>query len=62
MIIEEKIMSDREFVIPIVLAGIDPCFSCTDRMAFFDEGKDKSWSWTDRDLRKYAVDYNKGRF
>ena len=48
--------------IPIVLAGIDPCFSCTDRMAFFDEGKDKSWSWTDRDLHKYSVDYNKGRF
>ena len=39
--------------IPIVLAGIDPCFSCTDRMVFYDEGKDKTWSWTEDDLRKY---------
>ena len=40
--------------IPIVLAGIDPCFSCTDRMVFYDEGKDKTWSWTDNQLRKYS--------
>jgi NADH-quinone oxidoreductase subunit D len=39
--------------IPIVLAGIDPCFSCTDRMVFYDEGKDKTWSWTEDQLRKY---------
>ena len=39
--------------IPIVLAGIDPCFSCTDRMVFYDEGKDKTWSWTDDQLRRY---------
>lgn len=43
--------------IPIVLAGIDPCFSCTDRMAFYDEGKDKSWSWTDDQLRKYRKEW-----
>ena len=39
--------------IPIVLAGIDPCFSCTDRMVFYDEGKDKTWSWNDAQLRKF---------
>jgi len=43
--------------IPIVLAGIDPCFSCTDRMVFYDEGKDKSWSWTETDLRKYRKEW-----
>ncbi len=43
--------------IPIVLAGIDPCFSCTDRMAFYDEGKNKSWSWTDDQLRKYRKEW-----
>ncbi len=43
--------------IPIVLAGIDPCFSCTDRMAFYDEGKDKKWTWTDADLRKYRKEW-----
>ena len=43
--------------IPIVLAGIDPCFSCTDRMVFYDEGKDKKWSWTEGDLRKYRKEW-----
>jgi len=43
--------------IPIVLAGIDPCFSCTDRMAFYDEGKDKEWVWTDAQLRKYRKEW-----
>ena len=43
--------------IPIVLAGIDPCFSCTDRMVFYDEGKDKKWVWTDNDLRRYRREW-----
>ncbi len=43
--------------IPIVLAGIDPCFSCTDRMVFYDEGKDKKWTWTEADLRKYRKEW-----
>ncbi len=41
--------------IPIVLAGIDPCFSCMDRMAFVDIKKNKKWVWTMPQLRrKYA--------
>ena len=44
--------------IPIVLAGIDPCFSCTDRMTFYDEGKDKTWTWTDQELHKYAREFH----
>jgi len=40
--------------IPIIIAGIDPCFSCTDRMVFVDEDRDKSWSWTGDELRRYA--------
>lgn len=41
--------------IPIVLAGIDPCFSCMDRMAFIDVKKNKKWDWTMQQLRrKYA--------
>ena len=45
--------------IPIVLAGIDPCFSCTDRMVFYDEGKDKSWSWNEEQLRRYSLEWHK---
>ena len=41
--------------IPIVLAGIDPCFACMDRMAFVDIKKNKEWIWTMQQLRrKYA--------
>lgn len=41
--------------IPIVLAGIDPCFACMDRMAFVDVKKNKKWNWTMQQLRrKYA--------
>ena len=45
--------------IPIVLAGIDPCFSCTDRVTFVDEGKDKHWGMTGEQLRRYGIErYN----
>jgi NADH-quinone oxidoreductase subunit D len=38
--------------IPIVLAGIDPCFACMDRMAFVDIKKNKKWVWTMQQLRR----------
>jgi len=38
--------------IPIVLAGIDPCFSCMDRMAFIDIKTDEKWVWTMQQLRR----------
>ena len=38
--------------IPIVLAGIDPCFACMDRMAFVDTKKNKKWIWTMQQLRR----------
>jgi len=38
--------------IPIVLAGIDPCFACMDRMAFVDVKKNKKWNWTMQQLRR----------
>ncbi|MEM2942491.1 MAG: nickel-dependent hydrogenase large subunit [Candidatus Bathyarchaeia archaeon] len=38
--------------IPIVLAAIDPCMSCTDRMAFTDVNSKKKWYWTIEDLRR----------
>jgi len=41
--------------IPIVLAGIDPCFACMDRMAFVDSSKDKQWIWSGEELRKYGI-------
>jgi len=38
--------------IPIVLAGIDPCFACMDRMTFIDDKTNKKWVWTMQQLRR----------
>ncbi|RLI14102.1 NADH dehydrogenase subunit [Candidatus Bathyarchaeota archaeon] len=40
--------------IPIVLAGIDPCFACMDRMSFIDVKTSKKWVWTMNQLKKHT--------
>lgn len=36
--------------IPAVLGSLDPCFSCTDRMAFKDTRNGRSWYWSLEDV------------
>lgn len=43
--------------IPIVLAAIDPCFSCTDRMIFINRKKDLGWIWSEDELKKYSMKF-----
>jgi len=38
--------------IPIILAGIDPCFSCMDRMAFVDVKTNSQWVLNMQELRR----------
>ncbi|PDM26393.1 NADH dehydrogenase subunit [Candidatus Bathyarchaeota archaeon B24-2] len=38
--------------IPIILAGIDPCFACMDRMTFIDLRNGDEWVWTMQELRR----------
>jgi membrane-bound hydrogenase subunit alpha len=46
--------------VPIVIAAIDPCFSCTDRMiAVNDTGSGKSSLMKWEDLRRYSLDWYK---
>jgi NADH-quinone oxidoreductase subunit D len=40
--------------IPIVLAAIDPCFSCTARSVFVDVNTGRRWVWTEEQLRRYS--------
>jgi NADH-quinone oxidoreductase subunit D len=40
--------------IPIILAGIDPCFSCMDRMAFVDVKTNSQWASNMQELRRNA--------
>jgi len=43
--------------VPMVLAGIDPCFSCNDRMVRLRAGSSgrRLWSW--EELRRYGIEY-----
>ncbi len=42
---------------PMILSGIDPCFSCNDRMVQISRGKNDSEVWTWEQLRKYGIEY-----
>jgi NADH-quinone oxidoreductase subunit D len=49
--------------IPIVVAAIDPCLSCTSRTTFVDTDSRKSWVWNWDELRNYSIRWyreNKG--
>jgi len=42
--------------VPMILVGIDPCFSCNDRMIRLrSRDGDRSWTW--EDLRRYGIEY-----
>ena len=43
--------------IPMILAGIDPCFSCNDRMVIVDRGQQEHEGWTWEALRQYGIEY-----
>jgi NADH-quinone oxidoreductase subunit D len=43
--------------VPVILAGIDPCFSCNDRMARIERKDGDSMTWTWEKLRRYGIDY-----
>jgi NADH-quinone oxidoreductase subunit D len=47
--------------IPLILAGIDPCFSCNDRMVVVrrHRSEDRVWSW--EQLRQYGIAYYRDR-
>jgi len=41
--------------IPVVIAGIDPCIACAERLVFVDTATRKRWMWNKQELRKYAT-------
>ena len=43
--------------IPMILAGVDPCFSCNDRMAVINPRGKQHEHWTWEDLRQYGITY-----
>jgi len=47
--------------IPVVIAGIDPCIACAERVMLVDNGSKKSWRWSGKELWKYANQWYKKR-
>lgn len=43
--------------VPMILAGVDPCFSCNDRMVTIARPNSDGDSWTWGRLRQYGIDY-----
>jgi len=41
--------------IPMILSGIDPCFSCNDRMVYIQHGSGGKQIWSRADLRLYGI-------
>jgi len=46
---------------PLIIAAIDPCFSCTDRMTLVQQGKGMSGTFDWKEIRKYSIEYYKKR-
>ena len=42
---------------PMILAGIDPCFSCNDRLVMVKRSRLDPQVWTWADLRNYGIEY-----
>ncbi|MHB8135864.1 MAG: hydrogenase large subunit [Anaerolineaceae bacterium] len=42
---------------PMLLVGIDPCFSCNDRLVQVNQTNSASRQWSWEDLRKYGIEY-----
>ncbi len=42
---------------PLMLAGIDPCFSCSDRSVQINRPNGDSQAWTWEQLRQYGIEY-----
>ncbi|MBS7249110.1 MAG: nickel-dependent hydrogenase large subunit [Candidatus Freyarchaeota archaeon] len=43
--------------VPITIASIDPCLSCTDRITFVDTQKEKTWTMDLESLRRYGIEF-----
>jgi ech hydrogenase subunit E len=43
--------------VPMILAGVDPCFSCNDRVVQLSRGLEGENRWTWDELRRYGIEY-----
>jgi NADH-quinone oxidoreductase subunit D len=54
----EKAVGSQLADVPMLIAGMDPCFSCNDRMVTVARSDSReTWSWSQ--LREYGIEYYK---
>ncbi len=54
----EKAVGRQLADVPMLIAGMDPCFSCNDRVVTVKHSNgNKTWSW--KQLREYGIEYYK---
>lgn len=54
----EKAVGRQLADVPMLIAGMDPCFSCNDRLVTVSGSAGrKTWSW--KQLREYGIEYSK---
>jgi NADH-quinone oxidoreductase subunit D len=55
----EKAVGRQLADVPMLIAGMDPCFSCNDRLVTTVDktGNRKTWSW--KQLRQHGIEYYK---
>jgi ech hydrogenase subunit E len=54
----EKAVGRQLADVPMLIAGMDPCFSCNDRLVTVTRtGERNTWSW--KQLRQYGIEYYK---
>jgi Ni,Fe-hydrogenase III large subunit len=52
----EKAVGRQLADVPMLIAGMDPCFSCNDRVVTVrHSSQQKTWSW--KQLREYGIEY-----
>jgi NADH-quinone oxidoreductase subunit D len=47
--------------VPMILAGIDPCFSCNDRSVRLEHTNGRAETWTWEQLRRHSLEVEHGR-
>jgi ech hydrogenase subunit E len=54
----EKAVGRQLADVPMLIAGMDPCFSCNDRLVTVAQPSGR-WTWSWKELREYGIEYYK---
>ena len=56
---EQMLLGNYLADVPLIVAALDPCYSCAERCYIQDGGQEREWDW--RRLRQYGLDWHRSR-